>query len=79
MEERYINLVKSVLECPTGFVLDCLIGLKNSHDPLDRQAYDDAVTFMTSLHDKLERVLRVVCMPEMPKRTSSPEDDPFTP
>ncbi len=80
MTRRQINLVKSVFHCPTNFSLDCLIGLKNSSDPRDRRAYDEAMSFMVELHDKLGRILEVLRIgADADSKPLDENDDPFTP
>jgi len=77
MDERYIKLIRSIVECPVNFSVDCLQGLRQSDDPLDREAYHEAMTFMAKLHSKLDRILQL-CQTEGSLKESF-DGDPFTP
>jgi len=76
MEKRYINLIRSIVECPVNFSVDCLQGLQKSDDPDDQIAYREAVEFLAKLSDKLERVLQLSRPIE---RSPADYPDPFTP
>ena len=80
LTERHVNLVRSIVECPVSFSVDCLLGLKDSEDPSDREAFHEAVSFMVDLHSRLDRILSL-CRPTegSPADYPDPEDDPFTP